>query len=719
MRKTLAIFAALFFGCQAFAEDSDELQALELQLEMLQTAESVNYLLSQVRDNVRPSDAVEHVTGISHSGWAIRRANELMHALAKSVESTSPALKRLEDIGKATDVTKKIATFLKLVSDMERMQNSNTESWGEKTAIGLANALDGITKILPLPAPVKMYISRLTGAIKGMAEDIAKMEARTKETNWAIEEADRAIGGWQEQSDQPVVDDQQRTAVQVLQDAIRERREAINQEEYAKVSAAREECYEAASTNHRDFFLLGLRRDKVRSAIDRLESAEDRLENIRPYLRAEIGVVKADILNKERKLGKPGVSVDLTNIKIGQLRMRLNILEKEIRPLESRAGRLPSAIRSAKDKFKELNDQIDDIEKCVRDRLKDEEFPEGYLEENFPQYTALVIGEGDPSSINVDTGAQHASGPPTGDEWHCLPGPSPMESGSATSFKRSYRISVAEGEERTIRFTASRGTEVEVFPEILEGAARVLLYRLEKNEQGEENWTWVQSETYTWAHSAEQKYKVRIFNVAQPTKLSIRIVGTDLGDLGLHSDAPSDGEHAVDIPLGVYHSGTVSNSDREDMYRVPYVDAFTRIRVTVVETDEPTFGRNVMVYVSSQICDGDGNVQSYLGVESGTVTSVRPGESGFVDYITDTAGHFLILVRRGYGSTHSYRIKVEILRKEPIWHNGRIIGYLGRREPGWYALYPGSPSHLPGPHRNMGDFGDRQSAVDWLIELAR
>lgn len=71
-------------------EEEDEIRALELQIELFATLDSVKDLTGLARDNMRPSGWIEKGTRVKGSGRLLRGAHKSLMELAKKLEDQPP-----------------------------------------------------------------------------------------------------------------------------------------------------------------------------------------------------------------------------------------------------------------------------------------------------------------------------------------------------------------------------------------------------------------------------------------------------------------------------------------------------------------------------------------------------------------------------------------------------------------------------------------------------
>lgn len=380
--------------------NGDKLKSLQLQLDMLTTVQSVDELMVKIRDNVRPSDAIQNVSEVPYSGWAIRQSYKLLMELAKKMTmgTYTPWIEKLDNMNKSTKIVKQVTSFADLAYKIEKAIEEAEISSGADKIRSLAEMIKGISKVIPSSGPVSLYIGEIAKAVNGIAENTEIIENATKEKNKVIDQT--KIGRFADEVDEILKYKEEleiiekNPAIEAIETEIWLLQEKINEKDYAKVYEAKLKCYKEANINYSKFFKVGLIRDKLKFTIARLEGLLETLYLKESMLKFEFSEMKLDLAHSESELTKIKTPnnkyFNLLN-KITRLKGDLNRIEKSQKRLigdsSSIVAKLKNGIEGAKKEYNELDSRLDSFNECVKKHIKNESFEQdNYIEENFPKY---------------------------------------------------------------------------------------------------------------------------------------------------------------------------------------------------------------------------------------------------------------------------------------------------------------------------------------------
>ena len=386
---------------------NDKLKSLQLQLDMLTTVQSVDELMVNIRDNIRPSDALQNVSEVPYSGWAMRESYKLMMELAKKMTMGpyTPLLDKLDNITKSTGLVRKITAFVDLTYKFGKtVEDAETSSGADKVR-SLAEMIKSISKIIPSPGPVSLYIGEIAKAVNGIAENVEIIENATKEKNKVIDQT--KIGRFADEVDEILkykegLDKiEKNPAIEALEMEIRLLKEKINEKDYAKIYEAKLKCYEVANINHKKFFDMGLKRDRLKFIIIRLEGLLESLSLKESRLKFEYSDTKIAIVNAESQRAQIQTPnnefLNLTN-KINRWKGELKRIENSQKRLQVNnpgiVAKLNNNIEEAKKEYSELNSKLGSFNECIKEYIRDQYFEQdNYIEENFPQYRSSISND--------------------------------------------------------------------------------------------------------------------------------------------------------------------------------------------------------------------------------------------------------------------------------------------------------------------------------------
>jgi len=396
--------------------NNDRLKSLQLQLDMLMTVQSVDELLVIIRDNIRPSDAIQNVSGASYAGSAIRQAYKLMMELAKKMTMGpyTPWLDKLDKMNESTKLVRQVVAFADLTYKFGKAVEEAETSSGADKIRSLAEMIKSISKIISSPDPVSLYIGEIEKAVNGIAKNVEIIENATKEKNKIIEQTE--IGSFADEVDKLLKNKEEldiivkNPTIEALETEIRILQEEINEKDYAKIYEAKLKCFEEANINHRTFFKMMLKRDELKFTIIRLESLLKSQSLKESQLNFEYGEMEKAIVHAESQRAQ----IQTPNNKYLNLTNKINRWKGELKRIEdsqkkllddssSVVAKLNNGIQEAIKEYNELDSSLDSFNKCVKEHLNGQDFEQdNYIKDNFPEYESYNVNAGRTTEVIVD-----------------------------------------------------------------------------------------------------------------------------------------------------------------------------------------------------------------------------------------------------------------------------------------------------------------------------